>query len=148
MSKCFAAMLCVALLLVGCDRIDPDSPLGKRKAIFKEMMQTSEHLGGMLRGRVTFDSRAFADGAVRLDTLAHAPWQHFPVISEGDQSNARPQVWQQQARFTELAGRLERATAALREQTRVQPLEAARLKAPMDDVEQACTACHQVFRNH
>nr|WP_312936230.1 cytochrome c [Pseudomonas sp.] len=141
-------MLCIAVGLGGCDRVDPDSPLGKRKAIFKEMMQTSEHLGGMLRGRVAFDSRAFAEGAVRLDTLAHAPWQHFPAVSDGDQSNARAQVWQQQARFTELAGRLEGATAALREQTRAQPLEAARLKAPMDDVEQACTACHREFRNH
>ena len=47
--------LCVSLVavlaLVGCNRIDPNSPLGKRKAIYQQMLDTKEDLGGMLRGR-------------------------------------------------------------------------------------------------
>ncbi|RZI79389.1 MAG: cytochrome c, partial [Pseudomonas sp.] len=51
MFKCFTVLLVASLALLGCDRVDPNSPLGQRKAIFKQMLNTSEDLGGMLRGR-------------------------------------------------------------------------------------------------
>ena len=54
--------LFAALLLAGCDRVDPDSPLGKRKAIYQAMLDTKEDLGGMLRGRIPFDGTAFTSG--------------------------------------------------------------------------------------
>ncbi|MCO7633954.1 MULTISPECIES: c-type cytochrome [Pseudomonas] len=147
MYKCFT-MLLVSLSLVACDRVDPNSPLGQRKAIFKEMLKTSEDMGGMLRGRLPFDGGKFAAGAVKLDGLAHAPWQHFPQVKDDGQSSARPQVWERQARFHELARQLEGVTGELVGVTRAQPLEAARLKSPMDKVEAACKACHTEFRNH
>lgn len=36
--------LFAALLLAGCDRVDPDSPLGKRKAIYQAMLDTKSTL--------------------------------------------------------------------------------------------------------
>ena len=148
MYKRFIAMLCVAAVLCGCERADPNSPLNLRKTIFKDMLRVSEQLGGMLRGRVAFDEHAFAEGATRLDALARQPWQHFPVPAEGERSNAQPAVWQRQARFEDLARQLEAATAALHGQSQRRPLRASDLQAPMDAVEQACTACHRAFRNH
>ncbi|MFS0825689.1 c-type cytochrome [Pseudomonas phoenicis] len=148
MYKRFTAVLCVAVVLCGCERVDPDSPSNLRKAIFKDMLRTSERLGGMLRGRVAFDGQAFGEGATRLDTLARQPWQHFPPPAEGERSNAQPAVWQRQARFADLARQLEAATAALHGQSQHRPLRAGELQAPMDAVEQACTACHREFRNH
>ena len=32
----------VALALVACNGVDPNSPLGKRQALFKQMLKTSE----------------------------------------------------------------------------------------------------------
>jgi len=63
------AALALGGALSGCDRVDPNSPLGKRKVIFKDMLKTSEDLGGMLRGRLPFDGVKFADGALKLDGL-------------------------------------------------------------------------------
>ncbi|WP_313459344.1 cytochrome c [Pseudomonas sp.] len=140
--------LLAALALTACDRVDPDSPLGKRKAIFKDMLKTSEDMGGMLRGRLPFDGAKFAQGAVKLDGLAHAPWQHFPQVRDAGASSARAEVWQRQARFQALARELEGATGALLAVTRAQPLQAAQLQAPMNKVEAACKACHNEFRNH
>lgn len=134
--------------LTGCGGVDPDSPLGKRKAIFKDMLTTSEDLGGMLRGRLPFDAGRFAQGAQTLDTLSHQPWQHFTQVREGDSSAARPEVWQRQARFQDLARQLEAATGELVQATRQPSLDAAQLRAPMDKVESACRACHSEFRNH
>ncbi|MNP48222.1 Cytochrome C' [compost metagenome] len=112
------------------------------------MLKTSEDLGGMLRGRLAFDSQKFADGAVKLDTLSREPWKHFPQVREDDETSARPEVWEKQARFEDLARQLEAATAELVAVTRTQPLKAADLAAPTDKVEAACKACHTEFRNH
>lgn len=142
------AALTLSAGLTGCGGVDPDSPLGKRKAIFKDMLRTSEDLGGMLRGRLPFDESRFAQGAQALDVLSHQPWQHFMPVREGDDSAARPEVWQRQARFNDLARQLEAATGDLVVAARHTPLEAAQLKAPMDKVESACRACHTEFRNH
>ncbi|WP_313646148.1 cytochrome c [Pseudomonas sp.] len=148
MFKRSTVVLLAALALTACDRVDPDSPLGKRKAIFKDMLKTSEDMGGMLRGRLPFDGAKFAQGAVKLDGLAHAPWQHFPQVRDAGASSARAEVWQRQARFQALARELEGATGALLAVTRAQPLQAAQLQAPMNKVEAACKACHNEFRNH
>ncbi|MBA1199276.1 cytochrome c [Pseudomonas plecoglossicida] len=148
MFKCFTVLLVASLALPGCDRVDPNSPLGQRKAIFKQMLNTSEDLGGMLRGRLPFDGDKFAAGAIKLDGLAHAPWKHFPQAQDGGDSSARAEVWQRQARFEELARQLEGVTGDLLSEARSQPLDAARLKAPMGKVEAACKACHSEFRNH
>ncbi|WDY58488.1 c-type cytochrome [Pseudomonas sp. PSKL.D1] len=148
MFKRLTVVLLAALALTACDAVDPNSPLGLRKTIFKDMLKTSEDMGGMLRGRLPFDGRKFADGAVKLDTLAHEPWQHFPQVRDDGKSSARPEVWERQARFHDLARQLEGVTGELVTVTRSQPLDAVQLKVPMDKVEAACKACHTEFRNH
>lgn len=133
------------LTLTACDRVDPNSPLGKRQALFKQMLKTSEDLGGMLRGRLAFDEKRFAAGATQLDQLAHQPWQHFPQVREED-SSARGEVWQRQERFQQLARDLEASTAALVAASSQAPLKAEALATPVDRVEKACKACHEEFR--
>lgn len=134
-------------LIVGCDRVDPNSPLGKRQVIFEDMLKTSEDLGGMLRGRLVFNAERFAEGAVRLDELSRQPWQHFPQVRDGAAgSQARDDVWQRQERFQQLARELEATTAALREAAQARPLRAPALVQPVDRVEAACRACHEEFR--
>ncbi len=148
MLKRCSVLLLACLTLTACGGVDPNSPLGQRKAIFKQMLKTSEDMGGMLRGRLAFDGQKFADGAVKLDALSHEPWQHFPQVKETDDTSARADVWEKQARFQALARELEASTGELVGVTRTQPLQAAALQAPMDKVEAACKACHTEFRNH
>ncbi len=148
MLKRCSVLLLACLTLTACGGVDPNSPLGQRKAIFKQMLKTSEDMGGMLRGRLAFDGQKFADGAVKLDALSHEPWKHFPQVKETDDTSARADVWEKQARFQELARQLEGATGALVEASKSQPLQTAAVQGPMDKVEAACKACHTEFRNH
>ncbi|MEF9897195.1 MAG: cytochrome c [Pseudomonas sp.] len=148
MLKRLSVVLLACLTLTACGGVDPNSPLGQRKTIFKQMLKTSEDLGGMLRGRLAFDGQKFADGAVKLDNLSREPWKHFPQVREDDETSARAEVWEKQARFQDLARQLETATGELVAVTRIQPLKAADLAAPTDKVEAACKACHTEFRNH
>ena len=146
--KRFSIVVLACLSLSACGGVDPNSPLGQRKAIFKQMLKTSEDLGGMLRGRIAFDGPRFTDGAIKLDALSHEPWKHFPQIKESDQTSATDDVWQKQARFQELARQLEAATGELVLASQVQPYQASRLAPAVQKVEDTCSACHKEFRNH
>lgn len=141
-------LVLAALGLLGCDSVDPNSPLGKRQALFKEMLRTSEDLGGMLRGRLPFDEQAFASGAVRLDELTAQPWQHFPQVRDEGDSRARDEVWQRQARFQELADAQMASTRALAEAAARPPLQAKTLAPLVARVEADCKACHSEFRRY
>ena len=141
-------LVLAGLGLQGCDSVDPNSPLGKRQALFKEMLRTSEDLGGMLRGRLPFDEQAFASGAVRLDELTAQPWQHFPQVRDEGDSRARDEVWQRQARFQELADAQMARTRALAEAAARPPLQAKTLAPLVARVEADCKACHSEFRRY
>ena len=136
------------VMLSACGGVDPNSPLGQRKAIFKHMLNTSEELGGMLRGRLAFDGPRFSEGAVKLDALAHEPWKYFPQVKEADQTSATDEVWKNQARFQALARQLEAATGELVVASREQPYAVSRLAPAVQKVEDTCSGCHKVFRNH
>lgn len=140
-------LLSAAVVLSGCGGVDPNSPLGKRQAIFKQMLKTSEDLGGMLRGRLKFDPAQFAQGAQKLDELSQTPWQHFPNVAQDEgPSDAKAEVWQRQERFAELRDHLTQTTAALARSAQAAPLEPESLTQPMKQVEAACKACHKEFR--
>lgn len=139
-------LTCVCLTLAACGGVDPDSPLGKRQVVFKEMLKVSEKLGGMLRGRVPYDEAAFITGAAELDRLSREPWQHFPQVRDDERSNATDEVWQRQAQFQQLARDMESATAALVQATTSSPLSRAQLEPAVKHVEDSCEACHQAFR--
>lgn len=141
-------LVLAGLGLQGCDSVDPNSPLGKRQALFKEMLRTSEDLGGMLRGRLPFDEQAFASGAVRLDELTAQPWQHFPQVRDEGDSRARDEVWQRQARFQELADAQMASTRTLAEAAARPPLQAKTLAPLVARVEADCKACHSEFRRY
>ncbi|WP_394235177.1 c-type cytochrome [Pseudomonas anguilliseptica] len=137
----------LALTLAACGGVDPNSPQGQRQTIFKQMLKVSEDLGGMLRGRIPFNEQRFVSGVAELDQLTRTPWQHFPQVrEEGEESRAKDDVWQRQARFQELARAMEASTAALLAATATQPLKPEALTAPVQRVEGSCKACHEEFR--
>jgi cytochrome c556 len=140
-------LVVLTLTLAACGGVDPNSPQGKRQAIFKQMLKVSEDLGGMLRGRIAFKESRFVSGAAELDQLVRTPWQHFPQVKEeGGETRAKDEVWQRQERFQQLARELEANTAALVAATAALPLKQADLVEPVQRVEDSCKACHEEFR--
>lgn len=141
-----SALLVAVMSLAACGGVDPDSPLGKRQVIFKAMLNVSEDLGGMLRGRIAYDEPLFVEKAAELDSLARQPWQHFPNVKEQSDTSARDDVWQRQERFQELARELEGSTARLVASTTQPPLNDSVLALRVQAVEDACESCHKEFR--
>jgi cytochrome c556 len=146
--KRLSVILLACLVLSACGGVDPNSPLGQRKAIFKQMLNTSEDLSGMLKGRVAFDGQRFTDGAAKLDSLSHEPWKHFPAVKEDSNSSAKDDVWQKQARFQVLVSSLESVTGELVVASNEKPYKASNLSPAVQKVQDACEACHKEFRDH
>lgn len=134
------------LMLAGCGGVDPNSPLGKRKAIFQQMMNVSEDMGGMLRGRLKYNEQQFVDYAAELDRLSQQPWQYFADDADADKSSAKDDLWQQKEHFNELAQALEQATAQLVIATQQQPMNQDALAVRVEQVERSCKNCHDAFR--
>ncbi|SDH62821.1 Cytochrome c556 [Pseudomonas flavescens] len=139
-------LLLFVLLLGACGGVDPDSPQGRRQVLFKQMLANSEELGGMLRGRLTFDLGRFAQGARQLDALSGQPWQYFPEPDESERSTARAEIWQQHERFQVLAAELQDATSRLAALAGRPQVSGAELQAALSPVEGACKRCHESFR--
>lgn len=139
-------LVCACMALAACGGVDPNSPLGKRQALFKEMLKVSENLGGMLRGRIPYDEAGFITGAAELDRLSREPWQHFPQVRDDERSKANPEVWERQEQFQKMARDLEQTTAALVQATSAPPLRRSELEPAVQAVEDSCEACHKAFR--
>ncbi len=98
--KTLLVLLLAGTALAGCHRLDPNSPEYKRQAVFKEMLKTSEDMGGMLRGRIPFDADKFRSNSTKLGELADKPWQYFPTTQppadkvESDDTRAKAEIWQ------------------------------------------------------
>jgi cytochrome c556 len=134
------------LLLSACNNSDPDSPQGRRQALFKQMLANSEALGGMLRGRLTFDGKSFSEGARRLDELAAQPWAFFPPPESNEQGRVDEHAQRRQEQFAALAQALEASTAVLREAAEQPQMSRESLQEPLDKVESSCKRCHEAFR--
>ena len=141
-----SVLLVMVMSLAACGGVDPNSPQGKRTAIFKEMLSVSEDLGGMLRGRIAYDEALFVEKALELEVLSQQPWQHFPSVKGDEKTSARDDVWQQQERFQELARVLEGTTARLVASTTQPPLNDSVLALRVQAIEDACESCHKAFR--
>ena len=139
-------LVCACMALAACGGVDPNSPLGKRQALFKEMLKVSEDLGGMLRGRIPYDEAGFITGAAELGRLSREPWQHFPQVRDDERSKANPEVWERQEQFQKMARDLEQTTAALVQATSAPPLRRSELEPAVQAVEDSCEACHKAFR--
>ena len=135
-----------AILLTSCGGIDPDSPLGKRKALFQQMLNTSEDLGGMLHGRLRFNEEQFREKALLLDQISREPWQHFDQPDASGKSVARDELWEQKELFMQLARELEAQTERLVQSVAQQSLDKDFLSIRVEQVQKACENCHQEFR--
>ncbi|GHD65913.1 c-type cytochrome [Jeongeupia chitinilytica] len=132
-------LCCTAALLAGCSKTDPHSPSAIRQTIFKDMLRTSETLGGMVRGRSSYDPAAFQSGALKLKTLASAPWTHFPEFDASGPSHASA------GQFNAAARKLEAATTELAARTGP-AATMADIRPRFAAVEESCAACHRQFR--
>src|ERR1700755_3431392 len=85
-------------------------------------------LGAMAAGRVPYDATAAVANAEVVAEISKLPWAGFGPGTEG--GKAKPEIWQEQAKFKELSERLMSDTQKLLVAAKAGNLDA--LKAAMD----------------
>lgn len=112
------------------------------------MFVTAQHfgrIGAMVNGRVPFDAAAALANAEIVADMSRLPWAGFAAgTDKGANTRAKPEIWNEPARFKEHSDRLTTESARL--------LAAAKtgspdlLKTAFAGAAGACKGCHDSYR--
>jgi cytochrome c556 len=126
-------------------QVKPDVLVKQRQAVMTLQGKYFGPIAGMASGKVTpYNADVVARSATYLENLAQMPWDGFHESTKGEKSNALPAVWEQKAKFDELAQRLQTETVKLGQVARAK--DEAGVKQQYAAVGKVCGACHESFR--
>lgn len=109
------------------------------------MGQHLGRLGAMANGRMPYDAKIAQDSADVLAFMAKLPWSAFgPGTDKGAPTKAKPEVWSEQARFKELAEKMQAETVKLAAAAKSGSLDS--LKPAFGATADSCKTCHDSFR--
>lgn len=121
----------------------PEDAIKFRQATLKEMQQNFKRVADMASGRDDFNAKVADESAQRVAELIKQPWVAFGPGTEG--GKAKPEVWTEQAKFKDLAGKAEGEMVKLAAAAKTGNLDA--IKASIGAAGATCKACHDSFRS-
>jgi cytochrome c556 len=126
-------------------QVKPDVLVKQRQSAMTLVAKYWGPIAGMASGKVSpYNADVVSRNATYLENLAQMPWDGFHENTKGEKSRALPAIWQQKAKFDELAQRLQSETAKLGEVARKK--DEAGVKQQYAAVGKVCGACHEGFR--
>jgi cytochrome c556 len=125
-------------------QVKPDVLVKQRQAVMTLQGKYFGPIAGMASGKVPYNADVVSRSATYLENLAQMPWDGFHESTKGEKSRALPAIWQQKAKFDELAQRLQSETVKLGQVARAK--DEAGVKQQYAVVGKVCGACHENFR--
>lgn len=122
----------------------PEDAVRYRKAAFTLLGDHFVRVAAMSSGRVPFDPAVAIDSSEAAAYVGRLPYRAFVDGSDKGETQARPEIWSDKARFNAAAERSQRDLAALSAAAKSGDL--ARLKAAVGAASQSCKSCHDDFR--
>lgn len=139
-------MLLVIVGLAGCSSENPDSPVAKRKHVFKAMLASKEVLYKMASGQKPYDPKIATEQAKLLVSLSTKPWPWFAAETQATgKTSAKNNVWSQKALFQEKITRFEQEAQALAAVAGTTDFNT--YKMAYRRLEDSCASCHKTFRD-
>lgn len=123
----------------------PEDAVKYRKAAFTVTGAHFSRIGAMAQGKVPFDAKLAAENAEIVADMAKLPWQAFGEGTETGDTKAKPEIWKQNAKFKELAEKLQSESIKLVAATKTGKEDA--FKAAFSATAGTCKSCHDDFRN-
>ena len=114
----------------------------RQSALFV-MAQHFGRVGAMANGKVPYDAKAAELNADIVAQMAKLPWAGFEAAHEG--GKAKPEIWKEQAKFKDLADKMQAETTKLAAAAKTGDLD--KLKAAFGPAAASCKACHDDFRS-
>lgn len=122
----------------------PEEALRYRKAAFTVMSVNFVRVAAMANGRQPFDPKAVADSAEVAAMMSKLPYTAFGDGTDKGDTQARPEVWTEKAKFKAAAERSQNDLAKLSQVAKGG--DQATIKAAVSAAAQSCKACHVDFR--
>lgn len=142
--KKMALLMAIAVLSSPFSMADGKSDVDARQKIFKDFKKTFGSMGDMVKKPESFDAATFNQLAIHLNTIAEQPWQHFTTASSKENSDAKAEIWTDNATFKQAAQKFQANTKNLKDAAATNQLE--NIKVPFGAVGQSCKNCHDSFR--
>ncbi len=123
----------------------PEDVIEYRQSVMTVMANHFGRIGAMVQGKVPFDAKAAADNAAIVVTMSHLPFAAYEEgTDKGMPNRAKPEIWTQNARFKDLASKLQ--TEAKKLEAAAKSGDPAAVKTAFGGVGKECKACHDDFR--
>jgi cytochrome c556 len=123
----------------------PEDAVKYRKAAFSVTAAHFGRMGAMAQGKTPFDAKIALENAEIVANMAKLPWHAFGEGTETQDTKAKPEVWKQNAKFKELADKLQSESVKLVAATKTGKEDA--FKAAFTTTAGTCKSCHDDFKN-
>ena len=126
---------------------DPNAQAIKyRQSAYTVLVAQFGYMGAVVGGKMPYDAKAFQVRADRSVVLAQILPEVFPAGSDkGAPTEAKPEIWQQQADFKKLLADTQDKLAALAKTAAGGNLEA--IKPVFAAAAESCKTCHKKYKN-
>jgi cytochrome c556 len=122
----------------------PEDAIKYRKASYSIMATHFGRLGAMANGRVPYDAKLAAENAELVAVLSKLPWAAYGEGTDKGDTRAKPEIWQESAKFKEASDKMQAEIVKLNVAARAGNLDA--LKVAFGPAAASCKACHDNFR--
>lgn len=115
-----------------------------RKASFTVMAAHFGRLGAMANGKLPFDAKLALENADIVAAMSKLPWAAFGEGTDKGETRAKPEIWQESAKYKEAADNMQAAVMKLNTAAKAGNIDA--LKAAFGPAAASCKTCHDSFR--
>lgn len=131
---------------IAADAVKPDDAIHYRQSVYTMIAWNFGPLGQMVKGKRTWDGKAFALHAERVAALTPQLLEGFPAGSDkGAKTGAKPVIWTEMDDFRAKMDELVKQSAQLAAVAKAG--DEAQMKDQFGKTAQACKSCHEKFRS-
>ncbi|QDL56342.1 c-type cytochrome [Rhodoferax aquaticus] len=123
----------------------PEDAIKYRQSALFVMQQQFGRVAAMAAGKAPFDAKLAAESAATAEYMSKLPWSAFVEGSDKGNTKAKPEIWSDKAKFTELSEKMQADMSKLNAAAKTGSLDS--IKAAVGAVGGSCKACHDAFRS-
>lgn len=122
----------------------PEDAIRYRKSALFVMQQNFGRVAAMASGKAPFDAKVAADSAAVAEYVSKLPWPAFVEGSDKGETRAKPEIWHEQAKFKDLAEKMQAEMSKLSVAAKTGNLDS--IKTAVGATGGACKNCHDAYR--
>ena len=139
-----ALVACMCMPELASAQAAPEKAIRARQSSYYLMSQQMARINATIKGDVAFDKTALETSAEALDVIGRLVVDNYPAGSDQGSTKAKPEIWKETSRFSQLAQASQSEAARLKAAVRGGDLDA--IKAAYGATSQSCKSCHEVYR--